>query len=67
MHACTYDQHKRVCHTISRPKSGIQSTPPTYFLGFQKTWGGYIPRGQVEYFSEISGLTPPKDSKVKGG
>ena len=40
MHACMYDQNERVCHTISRLKSGIQSTPPpTYFFGFQKTWG----------------------------
>ena len=29
--------------------------------------GGYMSRGQVKYFSEISCLTPPENSRVKGG
>ena len=36
-------------------------TPPPRLLEAQKnTWGGYISRGQVKYFSEISCLTPPQ-------
>ena len=52
---------------ISRLKSGIRSNPPTSFGSPKNTWGVDISRGQVKYFSEISCLTPPKYSKVKGG
>ena len=41
--------------------------PPHVFWKPKKHVGGYIRRGQVEYFSEISCLTPPKYSRVKGG
>ena len=42
--------------------------PPPHLLEAQKTCGGgYISCGQVKYFSEISCLTPPKYSRVKGG
>ena len=42
--------------------------PPPRLLEAQKnTWGGYISRGQVKYFSKISCLTPPENSRVKGG
>ena len=42
--------------------------PPPRFFEAQKTrGGGYISRGQAKYFSEISCLTPPKYSRVKGG
>ena len=57
-----------MCHTISGLKCGIRRTPPPRFFKAQKTrGGGYISRGQVKYFSEISCLTPPKYSRVKGG
>ena len=41
-------------------------TPPRLLEAQKNTWGGYISRGQVKYFSEISCLTPPKYSRVKG-
>ena len=57
-----------MCHTICGLKCGIWRTPPpTFFRSPKNTWGGYISRGQVKYFSEISCLTPPKYSRVKGG
>ena len=41
--------------------------PPTSFGSPKNTWGWYISCGQVKCFSEISCLTPPKYSRVKGG
>ena len=59
---------KKVWHTISGLKCGIRRTPPTFFRSPKKHVGGiYISRGQVKYFSEISCLTTPKYSRVKGG
>ena len=42
--------------------------PPTFFRSPKKHVGeGYISRGQVKYFSEISCLTPPNIPGLKGG
>ena len=64
MNVCMYVQNERVCHGVSYrfwAKMWHPEDPPPRLLEAQKnTWGGYISRGQVKYFSEISCLTPPK-------
>ena len=68
MYECMYVRYERVCHTISGLKMLHPEDPPPHLLEAQKTCGGgYISCGQVKYFSEISCLTPPKYSRVKGG
>ena len=52
-----------VCHTVSGLKCGIRRTPPRLLEAQKNTWGGYISRGQVKYFSEFSCLTPPQKKK----
>ena len=71
MYVCMYVQNERVCHDVSYrfwAKMWHPEDPPPRLLEAQKnTWGGYISGGQVKYFSEISCLPPPKNSRVKGG
>ena len=67
MYECMYVRYERVCHTISGLKMLHPEDPPHIFWKPKKHVGGYISCGQVKYFSEISCLTPPKYSRVKGG
>ena len=68
MYECMYVRYEKVCHTISGLKMLHPEDPPPHLFEAQKTCGGgYISCGQVKYFSEISCLTPPKYSRVKGG
>ena len=73
MYVCMHVQNVRVCHGVSyrfwAKMWHPEDPPPTSFRSPKKhVGGGYISRGQVKYFSEISCLTPPKKNPgLKGG
>ena len=66
VYVCMYVQNERVCPGVSYrfwAKMWHPEDPPRLLEAQKNTWGGYISRGQVKYFSEFSCLTPPQKKK----